>query len=80
MLYVLFADGSEGDGIESSDPDGAQQNTDQFTSIKYNDGFKGHSESMTDFLYDFITLFPPRALLSAHRPHGKNNTKFNIKK
>lgn len=75
-MFFFLAEGSEGDGIESSDPDGAQH-TDQFTSIKYNDGFKGHRESMTDFLYDFITLFPPRIF---HRPHGQNNTKFNIKK
>lgn len=46
-------------GMKPSDPDGAA-----YGSIhkhhKYNDGFKGQhrtfSQSMTDFLYDFITL------------------------
>lgn len=56
------------------------QHTDQFTSIKYNDGFKGQSESMTDFLYDFITLCPLPTRCSSQQPHGRNNTRFDIKK
>jgi hypothetical protein len=46
--------------MKSSDPDGAQH-TDQFT--KASSIMMGSKdtviESMTDFLYDFITLFPP---------------------
>lgn len=42
------------------------------------------SESMTDFLYDFITLFPPLLPLCAHNSNdrtGKNlilKSKFNV--
>lgn len=69
--------------MKPSDPDGAQH-TDQFTSIKYNDGFKGQSESMTDFLYDFITLFPPLVALPPNDRTGKITenlilkSKFNV--